>query len=545
MRQPAPDQRGETKVRHGFSRASLQTPCKSAARMRMHLLATTMLLFGGAAFAQTPANPSQGQLAAPFGSGPAANNNNNSWGIANTPSGSKAAGSTSSIYPPNVIKVPEPGTVVIRLNGRVEVDLGANFSSADQGLTAAGAPNGYKLNPLGIGTNMRLYPGFDGMSANGIRYGAAVELRQNFYGGNNFQPNYTTTIAGGTATTTQNASSAAGPSGVTSAQTVFVRRAFTYLATDQAGLLRVGQADGVLGLFDNCVFTSECWDAGVMGLQTGGYNALAPNNMIIPFVWLNQSGAEYGNNKVVYLSPQFYGFDFGVQYAPSQGNAFSDASGSSPLQTTPCGQASANCVGVTSGNDATRWYNQVGVGLRWQQAFGPVDVKAYGFYETAGKENLTTAAYAPVSRTGSASSFHYDNLSFYKAGAAVSMSGFTVAADYIGGAVNGALQMRPRGGAPMNAVLTGITWAGGPLTLGAEIGIINSQGDARLTGVSQRREEEVSFGGNYKVAPGLQLVGEFTYAQRHQGGFDFNQNAPGTTRDARNTNYLLATVLTW
>src|ERR1700712_2279543 len=131
--------------------------------MRKILLASAALCGGtvGLAFAQTPAAPSQGQLAAPYGAGPATNNNNNAWGIANTPSGSKAAGPISSIYAPNTTKVPLPGTIVIRLNGRVEVNVGANFTNVDKSVNAAGAPTGYKLNPIGISSYMRLYPAFD------------------------------------------------------------------------------------------------------------------------------------------------------------------------------------------------------------------------------------------------------------------------------------------------------------------------------------------------------------------------------------------------
>src|SRR4051812_389291 len=135
--------------------------------MKIFFLAPATLFSATASLsqAQTPANPSQGQLAAPYGAGPASNNNNNAWGIANTPSGSKAAGSLSTIYPPNTNKVPDPGTIVIRLNGRVEVDLATTFTSVDQGTNANGTPNGYKLNPVGIGSFMRLYPGFDGLAA--------------------------------------------------------------------------------------------------------------------------------------------------------------------------------------------------------------------------------------------------------------------------------------------------------------------------------------------------------------------------------------------
>jgi hypothetical protein len=519
--------------------------------MRKILMASAAILgaSGSFAVAQTPvppvAHPNQGQLAAPYGAGPAANNNNNSWGVANTPSGSAAAGPLSSIYAPNVDAVPAPGTIVIRLNGKVEVDFDAAFTSADKGVTAAGAPNGYKVNPLGIGSYFRLYPGFDGVAANGIRYGAAVELRENF--GAADRPFTANGSTGGTASS---------PSANSSTETIFVRRAFTYLASDKAGIVRIGQTDGVLGLFDNCVFTSQCWDAGV-GNFNGGDNIQSDTVQAtdIPFVWLAQAGAEYGNNKIVYLSPQFFGFDFGVQYAPSMGNAFQNSG-----LGVGCNQAGPTCIGVTSGNDATRWYNQTAAGLRFQQSFGFVDFKAYGFYETAGKENLTTSAYSTptAARLGtggaSAQTERYDNLNFYKAGAAVTAFNLTAAVDYIGGDVNGQLAMRPAGGAPMNAVLAGLTYANGPWALGAEYGVIDSQGDARLVGISQRHEYEIGAGGSYKVAPGLQLVAEYMYQHRHQGGYDFANASVGTggtatragvTRDSQGQSLTLSTVLSW
>ncbi|MDR3530134.1 MAG: porin [Rhodopila sp.] len=502
--------------------------------MRYTLLASAVILSGTTALAhaQAPANPSQGQYAAPYGSGPAPNNNNNSWGIANTPSGSAAAGSLSTIYSPNTVAVPAPGTIVIHLNGRVQAQLSASFTSSDKGLNANGTPNGYKLNPVGLGSYVRLYPGFDAVAANGLRYGASVELRQNFYGGTNYS-------ASGTGSTSS-------PSGNTSSETIYVRRAFAYLASDKLGIVRLGQADGVLGLFDNCIFTSECWDAGLTGLNGGASQAIAPSGpMSVPWAWISQSGADYGNSKIVYMSPQFYGFDFGVQYAPNEGNSFSNASGSSPIQGTTCNQAGANCINVSSGNDATRWLNQVGVGLRFQRSFGPVDFKTYGFYETAGKEDLTTTSYVNPSPSANASYLRYDNLSFYKAGVAVTAANLTAAVDYIGGAVNGSLAMRPTGGASTNAVLAGLTYANGPIMLGADVGIINSQGAAQLTGLSQRHETEFSFGGSYKLAPGVQLVGEYMYTQRHQGGYDFNQGAVGVTRDAKGQGVTFATVLTW
>jgi Gram-negative porin len=524
--------------------------------MRKLLMASAAILgaSGSLAVAQTPgpAAATQGQYAGPYGAGPAANNNNNNWGTANTPSGSAAAGPLSTIYAPNVDAVPAPGTVVIRLNGKVEVDVGAFFSPLNTGVNANGTPNGFKANPVGVASYMRLYPGLDGMAANGVRYGASIELRENFQAGN--ATNFGTTGAGATS-----------PSANSSLETVFVRRAFTYLASDQAGIVRLGQTDGVIGLFDNCIFTSACWDAGVGNFNGGPNQGFGAQGAAVPFVWLAQAGAEYDNNKIVYLSPQFFGLDFGVQYAPSMGNM--DQGGG---LGAGCNQAGPTCINVTSGNDSTRWYNQVGVGLRFMQNFGPVDFKVYGFWETAGKENITTSAFATTAQArvgaalpglrgnaatvGSANNVAYDNLNFYKAGAAITAFNFTAAIDYIGGAVNGQLNMRPSGGANENAILTGLTYANGPITLGAEIGMVDSQGDARLVGLSQRHEYEIAFGGNYKLAPGVQLVGEYMYQHRHQGGFDFSTGAlgagttataAGSTRDTQSNSILFATVLTW
>jgi hypothetical protein len=516
--------------------------------MRKLLLATAAIMgaSGGLAYAQTvPANPSQGQLAAPYGAGPAKDNNNNAWGVANTPTGSAAAGQLSTIFAPNVNAVPAPGTVVIRLNGRVEVEVAGTFSNLNTGINAPNAahplgyPNGYKLNPVGVSSYLRLYPGFDGLAANGIRYGASAEIRENFYAGT------TGTTNGGSV------GSATGPSANASSQTLWVRQAFTYLATDQAGIIRLGQGSGVLSLFDNCIFTSQCWDGGLGTLNGAGLGDVGPGGAQPPFVWLNTSGAEVANNKIVYLSPQFFGFDFGVQYAPSAGNAFSNASGSSPLQTGPCNQAGRDCISVTSGNDATRWFNQVGGGLRYQQNFGAVDFKVYGFGETAQKENLTTGAYTLPAKTVAgaaligASSLRYQNLGFYKAGTAITFANFTFALDYIGGAVNGQLNLVPNGGANMNALLPGITYANGPITAGAQFGEIWSQGAAQLAGLTQRHEYEFALGGAYKLAPGVQLVGEYQYAYRHQSGYNFATATVGNTVDAQSQQVLFSTVLTW
>jgi hypothetical protein len=108
----------------------------------------------------------------------------------------------------------------------------------------------------------------------------------------------------------------------------------------------------------------------------------------------------------------------------------------------------------------------------------------------------------------------------------------TFAFTYLGGR-DSQLSLTPAGGTPMNAGVGGITHANGRWTLGAVAEVVNSQGDARLVGLTQRHELGAAFDGNYRLAPGLQLVAEYQYLQRHQGGYNFTPGTVGSTVDAR------------
>jgi len=60
----------------------------------------------------------------------------------------------------------------------------------------------------------------------------------------------------------------------------------------------------------------------------------------------------------------------------------------------------------------------------------------------------------------------------------------TAAFDWIGGAANGGLVMKPTGGANESAIVTGLLYKNGPITLGAETAWVWSQGAAQLTGIN-------------------------------------------------------------
>ena len=166
-------------------------------------LGTSATLVGAASAQSVPVNAPtlndiQGAVVTPENSG------SYTYGDNNYMSGTMAKGPVAN---------PTPGTMVVRIGARVFTNISGSWSNLDQIGTE-------KLYPQQLGEYMRIYPGMDAMSANGLRYGAAVELRQNFV-----SPTATTGANGGT--------------GYTSNQTVYVRRAFAYFAGDNWGIVRL------------------------------------------------------------------------------------------------------------------------------------------------------------------------------------------------------------------------------------------------------------------------------------------------------------------
>lgn len=502
--------------------------------MRKLLLASAAILgaTSGLAMAQAPANQLQGQYVGPYGFGPSYGNFNSGSGSLQNEYGSAAAGgmSTMAFYGKGATTIPTPGNIVVRFNGKVEADMGLGGTSDNTG-TISGVT--YKTNPIAIGSYMRLYPSFDGMAANGVRYGAQIELRENF------QP---------ATSASSSTNAAASPSVNASAETVFVRRAFTYLASDQVGIVRLGQGDGVIGLFDPCTFSSQCWDAGVGVFQNAAFGGFWPTAAFgggaTNYPWMAQAGAEYGNEKIVYMTPQIFGFDFAVQYAPNQGNAYQNSSPGAAYSAagTPASAGAGNpetFVSTTAGTTQNRWVNEVAVGGRYQHTFGAVDVKAYGVWLGAGHEAATPTKGEPQTSL--------QPISLYQFGAAVTYAGLTGAVTYQGGEVDNQLALLSNGGAKMSATVMGLTYANGPWVLGETLGLIDSQGSTNLTGISQRHQFENAVGANYRLAPGVNLVAQYDYYQTHQGDYNFMTNAAGSlhNNNAKGQALLLTTMLTW
>ena len=294
---------------------------------------------------------------------------------------------------------PTPGQVTVRLNGRFRFYYGevannsarTNFttlpsSAAGTGSTSAtnipaiGANAAIPGNNVSAGYNKtgnngiveyaRLYPGFDGVAANGLKYGASIELRQD-----------NGSAAGGGAVSSVGSANARNGE-------FYIRREWGYIGTDQLGTLRLGASDQVTSLFLTGTF--ETFDDGGLDgdISFGFFNSA--NLLNFPFA---DQGGLYTTNKVVYVTPQFYGFDGGVDFEPSTATVGGDASNCPPgpgigqTFTATGGAAAAGCNQLTSTStgDVARRRNTYDALLRYRGTFGPVGIAATASYTGSGR----------------------------------------------------------------------------------------------------------------------------------------------------------------
>jgi hypothetical protein len=444
-------------------------------------------------------------------------------GVATTPLPVQAANNSNNRaaeVQPNGVLNPTPGSVVVHINGRVLFGAASEFSSLDVfRATPTVAPQ--KVANVGTVGFMRLYTGVDAMATNGLRYGGSIELRQDF---------------GPTAGSTANS----GGSANSFNSTVFVRRAFIYLANDSFGILRVGQGDGIIGLFDLGVTTFQNFDTGGWDSDLTG---TIPGNAQLAFPFSSLQGAEYIPSKFVYLSPKIAGFDFGFAYAPNNGalnqgpNINSLTSSATTLTTCPV--AASGCPTLSTSNvalDGSRFTNFTETGLRYQGSIGPVGLYGFGIYVNSGHVNVNP----PVAGS------QFNGLNYGDFGLAATYSGWTIGGHGTIGQYNGVNGLQPKGGAPGNAWLGGVQYATGPWVAGASYYVFQSQGSPLTVGIAQRVERGLAVGTTYTIAPGLDLIASYLYGSRHQGDFNFGSGTVGAANnDVKVQLISLAALVKW
>ena len=442
--------------------------------------------------------------------------------------------------------LPAPGTVTVRLNGRFRFyagiidNGGAKSSSFSAPASAASAGAGSvttnttnaginKLANYGLVDYARLYPGFDGVAANGLKYGASLEIRQD-----------NGTAAGG------------GVYGSISGQAarrgeLYFRRESGYIGTDRFGQVRVGATDNPSSLYLTGTF--ENFDDG--GLD-GDLPDFLPGAVALAFPFGDQ-GNLYTTNKIVYLSPQFYGVDFGVSWEPDTGNtgAPSSGCGSVPVGTlsgSGNAVASAGCDALisTSTNDYLRRRNTYEGLVRYRGTFGPVGIIGTAAYTGSGKvqdsglAGTTSAAGVFTPNATNPKHVRAEDLSLGDFGLVLTYGGLSFGGNFqigrynvpAGGGYGGLIA---RGQPSSNAGIIGASYAIGPVIFGAHYLRSFSMGDqVTATGVSttgaavaglasggNRFETGAAAGATYTLAPGITLYASYIWEHRRQSGFNF------------------------
>jgi hypothetical protein len=451
---------------------------------------------------------------------------------------------------------PTPGQVTVRLNGRVRfyaymADDGAGRSQsyATGGSTSAAGGNTSgtltqginKLNNYGFEQYLRLYPGFDGVAANGLKYGASAEVRQdNTFG------------AGG------------GIDGSTTGNDrtrgiLYLRRTWGYLGTDRLGTLRLGAADSPTSLYMTGTF--ENFDDG--GLN-GDLPGLLPNGGLINWAF-NDVGNIYSTNKAVYLSPQFYGFDFGLSYEPSTAGIGNDNGvgcsgpggfGGANITTSGPGAASPGCdaLAATSTGDYTRRANTYEILGRYRGTFGPFGIATTAAYVGSGRVHDDGI---PGSTTNP-KHIKLEDLSYGDFGLAVTYGGLTIGGHDEVGRYNilsgsGGGGLLTHGQPNSNAFIVGASYTIGPVIFGAHyldewyegtnttvatnenaVGAATAIPTGGVVG-SRRHDQGVGAGATYSLAPGVALYASYIWERARQNGYNLITGA-STVGTATNVN---------
>jgi Gram-negative porin len=398
-----------------------------------------------------------------------------------------------------------PNSFVVHLNARL------NWYAGMEGDSSNGR-SGYKNDPYQFQGYLRVYPGFDAVAANGLQYGVAAEIRM---------PGSTHTGAGNS------------PGSTSSSETLYWRRAYGYIGTAQLGTLRFGMGDGTMDIFQTGTF--EGFNDGAWNGDVPGFVA-SSTEPVYPF---SDVGAYYTADRVVYLSPSFAGFQFGLDFTPNTNNLWNANCSGSPSTDSECNSLSASPL--TSNN--ARWRNAIGAGGSYTGTFGPVGVALGGGYIASDTVNYDGGP-APVGTT-------YNGYSFGQFGGTFSFAGFSVGGNIGYGRMGGDYALQPKGGQDELAFMLGTQYTTGPIVVGGSYFKTKYAGGwteaTAADGVARTETDQgIAAGATYSVAPGLALYLSYLYGLRHQIGYDFYTSSPGTAGNNTTAQvFSLGTVMKW
>jgi predicted porin len=354
----------------------------------------------------------------------------------------------------------------------------------------------------------RIWVGVNGVAQNGLLYGARLEIRMPGAADNN---------------------------GSDVRGNLFFRRINGYVGTPTLGQLRFGS--GQVRAVEQ-MYTGHMMGKIATGLLDGDQNIVFTGqggSLATSFFYTNST--VNNNSAIGYYSPQFFGFDIGISYAPNDGpfNGLCGAGVGASL--TGCDRQSS----VAGGGNKLR--NQFDAMLRYRGTFGPVGLAASGGFRTADVVGNLTGA--KTHKRVTAGIF----------GAELTWAGLTVGGITTFGSYN-----RPQGPAGFEALpkgpgvrnrdafswQLGATYTIGAITVGAAYHELRTEGN---TGVNtgKRKDQGFGVGAKYALAPGLELFAEYLYSKVSESGppVDFNAFQAGRQESFKASVGLLGIGIAW
>jgi hypothetical protein len=392
------------------------------------------------------------------------------------------------------VKPVAPGTIVVHLNGYLQFSIGDIGSSYN----TDGAD---KLNPVTSDGDARLYSGFDAETLSGVAYGAQIELR-------------TSTSDAGVAA--QNKTGTAGTSGD---EAIYVKRAYGYIGTPEAGFVRLGQGDSAFTLMQTGVI--EAFGDGAQLNTDGGIFSAVPSSATPGNFIFADASALYATSKVVYLTPVIAGFSGGFGYEPSSNGlkeGYADCANGTTVSSATASVCSSESASNFTADQGKRRKNTIDAAVEYS-------VKSMGFVTklSAGYLHGAPIAYdgAPGALGTSDLHYGYDDLSVYEIGGQTTFAGLTLGADVKGGATEDSFAFKPKGARDGLTYIVGATYVLGPYVLGGNFYDGQTSG-AYIPGsktIGKTLEEYgAALGGNYVVGKDLSLFVQYEYGYKHQIG---------------------------
>jgi predicted porin len=400
---------------------------------------------------------------------------------------------------------PQPGLVPY-VQGRYRFYGAFVSQDGDSGNIPGGTGNaGNKLSNFDFFDYGRIWAGADGVAANGLRYGARLEIRM--------------------------------PSGANNRGddrgTLFFRRIVGYVGTPTLGQLRFGS--GTVTAVEQ-MYVGHIMGSIGTGLLDGDSNVVAGIPTASSFFYSNS----LVNNRTAigYFSPQFFGFDLGLSYAPNDGNFNANC-----FSTTATGATAAdwnNCDRLSSSSTAAgaaRLRNQIDAMLRYRGTFGPVGVAASAGVRTAEPVDFTGPA-----PTGGAP---FDRATAYLGGAQVTWAGLTVGGIMTGGPYNRGFTALPKNGNNSDAFSwqLGASYRFGAFTVGAAYHQLKTEGDRGIA--ADQKDQGFGVGGSWAVAPGMALFAEYNWSKVSERGRDLTTVEAGTQDTVKAQVFLLGIGFQW